>query len=138
VAQRTGALDAANKAKRMFLAHMSHELRTPLNGVIGYAQVLMKSPELGARDRERLGIVQTSGEHLLRMINEVLDFSKIEAGKLELSTTAFHLPQLLRDIAAAISARVEQKQLEFIFAPASGLPEMVLGDPLKLRQVIDN
>jgi signal transduction histidine kinase/DNA-binding NarL/FixJ family response regulator len=132
------AADAANRAKSAFLANMSHELRTPLNGVIGYAQVLMKDRELSTRNRERVQIVQTSGEHLLRMINEVLDLSKIEAGRMELSPVAFHLPQLLRDSAAAISTRLEQKQLEFAFEPAPDLPEFVHGDPVKLRQVIDN
>lgn len=130
--------DTANRAKSTFLANMSHELRTPLNGVIGYAQVLMKERDLSLKNRERLRIVQTCGEHLLRMINEVLDFSKIEAGKMELTTTPFHLPQLLRDIAAASSQRMEQKQLGFAFEPAADLPDLVLGDPLKLRQVIDN
>jgi signal transduction histidine kinase/DNA-binding NarL/FixJ family response regulator len=132
------AADEANRAKSAFLANMSHELRTPLNGVIGYAQVLMKDRELTPRNRERVQIVQTSGEHLLRMINEVLDFSKIEAGRMELAPTPFHLPQLLRDIAAAISPRFEQKQLAFRFEPAPTLPDLVLGDPLKLRQVLDN
>ena len=132
------AADDANRAKSAFLANMSHELRTPLNGVIGYAQVLMKDRELSPRNRERLQIVQSSGEHLLRMINEVLDFSKIEAGRMELVPTPFHLPQLLRDIAAAITTRIEQKQLDFSFEPAPNLPDLVLGDPLKLRQVIDN
>eukprot|EP01036_Dinobryon_divergens_P048391 gene48391-64921_t len=74
--------EAASRAKSAFLAAMSHELRTPLNGVIGYAQVLMKDRDLTAKNRERLRVVQTSGEHLLRMINEVLDFSKIEAGRM--------------------------------------------------------
>ncbi len=145
VAERTAELhvavesaDAANRAKSTFLANMSHELRTPLNGVIGYAQVLMKDRELSLKNRERLQIVQTSGEHLLRMINEVLDFSKIEAGKMELTATPFHLPQLLRDIAAAMGSRFEQKELEFVFDPATDLPDLVLGDPLKLRQVLDN
>jgi CheY-like chemotaxis protein len=72
------------------------------------------------------------------MINEVLDFSKIEAGKMELTTTPFHLPQLLRDVAAAASPRFEQKGLDFVFDPAGDLPDLVLGDPLKLRQVVDN
>ncbi|MBL9211116.1 MAG: response regulator, partial [Opitutaceae bacterium] len=145
VAQRTeelrlakDAADDANRAKSSFLATMSHELRTPLNGVIGFSQVLMNDQELSPRNRERVQIVQNSGEHLLRMINEVLDLSKIEAGKMELATTPFHLPQLLRDCIAAVSARHERKQLEFVYEPSPSLPEIVLGDPVKLRQVIDN
>ncbi len=130
--------ESASQAKSTFLANMSHELRTPLNGVIGYAQVLMKERELSGKNRERLRVVQASGEHLLRMINEVLDFSKIEAGRMELATAPFHLPQLLRDIAAAVSQRAEQKQLDFAFEPALDLPELVLGDSIKLRQVLDN
>ncbi len=138
VTQRTVQLEAANNAKSVFLANMSHELRTPLNGVIGYAQVLQKSPDVVPRDRERLRIVQTSGEHLLRMINEVLDFSKIEAGKLELRPAPFHLPQLLRDIASALEPRAAQKNLSFTFNAAPDLPTTIIGDAQKLRQVLDN
>jgi signal transduction histidine kinase/DNA-binding NarL/FixJ family response regulator len=145
VAERTAELavakneaETANRAKSTFLANMSHELRTPLNGVIGYAQVLMKDRDLSAKNRERVGIVQTSGEHLLRMINEVLDFSKIEAGCMELRPAPFHLPQLLRDIAAGLSQRAELKELAFAFDAAADLPELVVGDALKLRQVLDN
>jgi Signal transduction histidine kinase len=145
VAERTAELqtakelaDEANRAKSTFLANMSHELRTPLNGVIGYAQVLQKSPDIVPRDRDRLRIVQTSGEHLLRMINEVLDFSKIEAGKLELRPAPFHLPQLLNDIATAFEARATQKELAFALDAEPDLPAMVVGDAQKLRQVLDN
>src|SRR5262249_26317842 len=144
-AQRTAELaaakeraDAASEAKTAFLASMSHELRTPLNGVIGYAQILMKDRELSEKNRERLRVVQTSGEHLMRMINEVLDCTKIEAGRMELRATLFHLPQLLRDIAAAMSVRAEQKELQFTALLAADLPELVIGDAQKLRQVIDN
>ncbi len=145
VAQRTAELkvakdaaDSANRAKSLFLANMSHELRTPLNGVIGYAQVLNKDRDLSPRNRERVQIVQSAGEHLLRMINEVLDFSKIEAGRMELAPAPFHLPQLLRDIAAALSDRFEKKGLAFAFTPAPDLPDLVIGDAIKLRQVLDN
>src|SRR5690606_24700560 len=100
--------------------------------------VLIKDPDLSPRNRERLRVVQTSGEHLLRMINEVLDLSKIEAGKMELSTAPFDLPQLLRDVAAALQQRAQQKQLEFVFDIRADLPEIVLGDSLKLRQALDN
>ncbi len=138
LAVATAKAESANQAKSAFLANMSHELRTPLNGVIGYAQVLMKDRDLTPKNRDRLRVVQTSGEHLLRMINEVLDFSKIEAGRIELRPAPFHLPQLLRDVAAALSPRAEQKELEFIFDAAADLPELVIGDALKLRQILDN
>jgi signal transduction histidine kinase/DNA-binding response OmpR family regulator len=138
VVSRTAELAAANKAKSAFLANMSHELRTPLNGVIGYAQVLQKSAHIVPQDRERLRVVQTSGEHLLRMINEVLDFSKIEAGKLELHPTPFNLPQLLRDLFTALEARAVQKQLHFSLEGSADLPATVIGDTQKLRQILDN
>ncbi len=138
LAVATAKAETANQAKSAFLANMSHELRTPLNGVIGYAQVLMKDRDLSQKNRDRLQVVQTSGEHLLRMINEVLDFSKIEAGRMELRPAPFHLPQLLRDIAAALSPRAELKELEFVFDFAADLPELVIGDALKLRQILDN
>jgi signal transduction histidine kinase/CheY-like chemotaxis protein len=144
VAERTSELaiateqaESANRAKSAFLANMSHELRTPLNGVIGYAQVLMRDPELTVRNRERLRVVQSSGEHLLQMINEVLDFSKIEAGRMELNPSAFHLPQLLRDIGATLTPRATEKNLT-LEVHANGLPELVMGDAIKLRQVLDN
>ncbi|MBP6507491.1 MAG: response regulator [Opitutaceae bacterium] len=130
--------ETANRAKSLFLANMSHELRTPLNGIIGYSQVLMKSPNINGTDRERLDVVGNSGEHLLRMINEVLDFSKIEAGKIELRPAPFHLPQLLRDIEAGLRPRAVQKDLRLAVTLPPTIPEVVIGDAQKLRQVLDN
>lgn len=86
---------------------MSHELRTPLNGIIGFSQILMKSPALVDADRDRVRIVATSGEHLLHMINEVLDFSKIESGRMELNLGPFSLRTLLQDAAAPHQSLVE-------------------------------
>ncbi|MBC7368674.1 MAG: hypothetical protein H7343_18010, partial [Undibacterium sp.] len=111
VAARTTELAAANQAKSLFLANMSHELRSPLNGIIGYSQILLNERDLGAKNHERLRIVAGSGEHLLKMINEVLDFSKIEAGKIELRPAPFHLPQLLADLDATLRPRAEAKGL---------------------------
>ncbi len=130
--------ETANRAKSVFLAHMSHELRTPLNGIIGYSQVLLRDPAVTGPQRERLGIVQSSGQHLLRLINEVLDFSKIEAGKIERRDAPFHLGQLLRELATAHEAAAHAKGLAFALRLPGDTPEFVTGDPQKLRQVLDN
>ena len=132
------AADTANQAKSGFLANMSHELRTPLNGVIGYAQVLLKDQGLSPRNRERVEVVSRSGEHLLKMINEVLDFSKIEAGKIEIRSAPFHLPSFLRDITVALAPRAQAKGLQFEINSPPDLPEKLFGDAQKLRQVLDN
>ncbi len=145
VAERTRDLAAArdqaetaSRAKSAFLASMSHELRTPLNGVIGYAQVLQNDRRLFPDQQERLRIVRSSGEHLLRMINDVLDLAKIEAGKLELRVAAFALEDLLRDVVAAHTPAASGKNLALHFELAPGLPAWVKGDAQKLRQVLDN
>ena len=145
VAERTAdlatardAAEAASRAKSAFLASMSHELRTPLNGVIGYAQVLQNDRRLLSDQRERLRIVQNSGEHLLRMINDVLDLAKIEAGKLELRPAPFALADLVRDIVAAHAPTASGKRLTFTADLAPHLPAWVEGDAQKLRQVLDN
>ncbi|HEY1111760.1 MAG TPA: ATP-binding protein, partial [Opitutaceae bacterium] len=130
--------EAASRAKSDFLASMSHELRTPLNGVIGYAQVLQGDTRLLPDQQERLRIVRSSGEHLLRMINDVLDLAKIEAGKLELRPAPLPLHDLLRDIAAAHTPAAAAKKLAFTLDAAPDLPAWVEGDAQKLRQILDN
>ncbi|MBL9210452.1 MAG: response regulator [Opitutaceae bacterium] len=145
VATRTAELatardqaEAASRAKSAFLAAMSHELRTPLNGVIGYAQILQSDPRLAPDQQERLQIVQHSGEHLLRMINDVLDLAKIEAGRIEVCAEDFSLANLLRDLAASHAPAAARKGLAFAVEAQPDLPAHVRGDPLKLRQVLDN
>ncbi len=130
--------ESANQAKSTFLANMSHELRTPLNGVIGYAQILLKDRELDTRNRERVNIVARSGEHLLRMINEVLDFSKIEAGHVELKPAPFDLAALLQDIVANQRPKADHKSLDFRYSIDGDITGQHLGDTQKLRQVVEN
>ncbi len=129
---------AASQAKSTFLAHMSHELRTPLNGIIGYAQVLLKDTAVAGRQRERVNIVHASGQHLLRMINEVLDFSKIEAGKIERNDETFAFEPLLRELTVAHEAAALGRGLSFVLATPADLPSHVVGDAQKLRQILDN
>ena len=132
------AAESANRAKSAFLASMSHELRTPLNGVIGYAQVLQADRRLAPDQQERVRIVQSSGQHLLRMINDVLDLAKIEAGKIILRPAPCALSDLLRDLAAAHAPAAHAKNLSFHLDLAPTLPAWVECDAQKLRQILDN
>ncbi len=132
------AAESASRAKSAFLASMSHELRTPLNGVIGYAQLLSGDARLAADQRERVRIVHQSGEHLLRMINDVLDLAKIEAGRIELRPAPFALGELIDEVCAAHQNAAAAKRLAFHRDCAADLPAWVEGDAQKLRQVLDN
>lgn len=145
VARRTEELaeardkaEQANRAKSAFLASMSHELRTPLNGVIGYSQLLDRDQGLNTEQRRGLQIIRRSGEHLLRMINDVLDLAKIEAGKLELNAEPLNLEELVRDLCPAHENAARQKGLNFSAQLGATLPEWILQDGQKLRQILDN
>jgi signal transduction histidine kinase/ligand-binding sensor domain-containing protein/ActR/RegA family two-component response regulator len=134
---KDAALEASH-AKSTFLANMSHELRTPLNAVIGFAQVLDRRAALKGEDRESLGIIQKSGEHLLSLINDVLSLAKIEAGGMALALKPFDLRALIGSVQSIISVRAEAKGLTLAFDTDPGLPRVVLGDEAKLRQVLIN
>ncbi|HYP07611.1 MAG TPA: response regulator [Bryobacteraceae bacterium] len=135
--QARDAAQAANRAKSEFLANMSHEIRTPLNGVLGMAEVALDG-NLPAEEREYLKLLKMSADSLLTVINDILDFSKIEAGKLELEQIPFKVRDVFGDTLKTMAARAEQKQLELILDIAEDVPEYVIADPTRLRQVVLN
>ncbi len=132
------AADAANGAKSEFLANMSHELRTPLNAILGFTQLMQLDPSLPADHQRSVEIVNQSGEHLLRLINDVLEVSKIEAGRVTLNKTACDLHTLLRSLEDMLQLKAHSKGLELIFDRDSTVARYIKTDENKLRQVLIN
>ncbi|MGE5658434.1 MAG: ATP-binding protein [Actinomycetota bacterium] len=132
------AAENANKAKSEFLANMSHELRTPLNGILGYAQILKRSPKLEEHEQNSIDIIYQCGSHLLTLINDILDISKIEAQKMEIYPIDFHFPAFVQAVAEICRIRAEQKSLKFSYQPDPDLPLSVHADEKRLRQVLIN
>jgi signal transduction histidine kinase/CheY-like chemotaxis protein len=138
-AQRArAAAVAANEAKSAFLANMSHELRTPLNGILGYAQILLRSKTMSEHEKTGLNVIQQSGEHLLTLINDILDVAKIEAGKRDLYVADLEFIRFLHIIAEMIEVKAVQKGLDFSCNIAPGLPAWVRADERRLRQTLLN
>jgi signal transduction histidine kinase/CheY-like chemotaxis protein len=135
-----GALEAAqsaSRAKSEFLANMSHELRTPMGGILGMADLLADT-SLSSGQLDYLGMLRQSAEALLRILNEVLDLSKIEAGKLELEATPFRLRECVGRVGQTLAVRAAEKALEVACRVDPGLPDVLVGDPGRLRQVLMN
>ncbi|MEY5097479.1 MAG: hypothetical protein RJA36_198 [Pseudomonadota bacterium] len=129
--------EEAARAKSDFLANMSHEIRTPMNAVLGLTHLALKS-DLTTRQRDYLQKIQSSSRHLLGVINDILDFSKIEAGKLILEQVDFELDQLLDDVVSLVGERAASKGLELVVSIDAAVPRRLVGDPLRLGQILVN
>lgn len=127
----------ANLAKSKFLANMSHELRTPLNGIIGSVEIL-KSMELNSEQQQIFSIIQTSGENLLNIINDILDFSKIEANKIVLESISFNINELIEQVVRQFSYKSNETHVELLYRIAPDVPENIVGDRVKLTQILVN
>ncbi|SEL96462.1 PAS domain S-box-containing protein [Syntrophus gentianae] len=130
--------ESANKAKSEFLANMSHEIRTPLNGILGFLELLSTDGRLTERQQKYTATALASGDTLLQLINDILDFSKIEAGKMELYVTEFDLMGLVTEVADFFSSQAYKKGVQLTCHFAKGTPSILMGDPVRLRQVLIN
>jgi signal transduction histidine kinase/DNA-binding response OmpR family regulator len=128
----------ANQAKSRFLANMSHELRTPLNAILGFTQLMCRDVSLGKEQQENIKIINRSGEHLLKLINDILEMSKIEVGQITLNNNNFDLSLFVKSLEEMLSLKAKAKNLELVFEKASGLHQYIEADEGKLRQILIN
>lgn len=131
------AAEQANRTKSEFLANMSHEIRTPLNGIIGMAELALID-ELSEEQKDRVSSIKSSGESLLDILNEILDISKIEADRMELESIPFSIYEVVEKVIKPLAVKANQKKIELLQWVDFDLPDMVMGDPVRLRQILFN
>lgn len=124
-------------AKDRFLSNMSHEIRTPLNGIIGFTNILMQS-DMPALQKKQVGIIKTSGNILMTLINEILDLAKINEGKMDLEASEFNLSDLVKDILVSFELRIDEKELKMGLIFDENIPPLLIGDPIRISQVLIN
>ncbi|OYD86410.1 response regulator [Azospirillum brasilense] len=135
--QAKSVAEAASRAKSEFLANMSHEIRTPMNAILGLVHLLQQT-DLSTRQRDYAQKIRVSAQSLLGILNDILDFSKVEAGKLELERVEFRLDDLLQNLAVIVGAAAQDKDIEVLFSVGPEVPLDIVGDPLRLQQVLIN
>jgi two-component system sensor histidine kinase/response regulator len=129
---------SANRAESVFLANMSHEIRTPMNAILGFSQLMLRDQDLTPQQCQYLGRINRSGEHLLALINDILEMSKIEAGRTTLNHSTFDLRVLLKDLEMMFRVRTDEKKLSFSVEMIGDIPQFIVTDINKLRQVFIN
>ncbi len=130
--------EQANQAKSVFLANMSHELRTPLNAILGFSSMLRREKDLAEGQLEKLDIINRSGEHLLKLINDVLEIARIESGRVELRNAPLDLGALIRNVTELMRLRAEEKGLWLQVDQSSAFPRYIMGDEVRMRQILVN
>ena len=130
--------EEANKAKSTFLANMSHEIRTPLNAILGFSQLLLREPGFTDQQRHQLTTIHNSGEHLLQLINDILEISKIEAGRATINQSTFDLHGMLHDLKSMFQVRMDEKGLIFDLIIEDRVPQTIISDESKIRQILIN
>jgi signal transduction histidine kinase/CheY-like chemotaxis protein len=130
--------ESANRAKSVFLANMSHEIRTPMNAILGFSQLMLQDPQISEHQQNQLATINRSGEHLMEIINDILEMSRIESGRTTLNPVAFDLRMMVQDLDRMFSLRAKVKNMNIIFEQQTQLPNYILADETKLRQVMIN